>query len=150
EITPGAQGTSFANFIEVRFLNFFEILDDQTGLDQLWRTDGTTNGTALVTDLKSDIAKNHFPIQIANRNGQLAVLHFRSNTGHKSYASLMFDPDTLDVTSGPKSNSIFLVDGTLRIFGSVKNDDIRVSRLSDEASMLVATLNGTSKTFFAN
>ncbi|HRO71804.1 MAG TPA: hypothetical protein PK951_15545, partial [Chitinophagaceae bacterium] len=76
DINPGANGSSYFNFTSVDGVLYFRPDDGAHG-DELWKTDGTVNGTVMVKDIFPGAAGCELEL-FTNVNG---VLFFKANDG---------------------------------------------------------------------
>lgn len=76
DINPGSGGTSYFNFTKVNNTLFFRPDDGEHGAE-LWKTNGTVNGTVLVKDIYPGETGSE-PDMLTNVNG---VLFFRADDG---------------------------------------------------------------------
>jgi ELWxxDGT repeat protein len=125
---------------------------------ELWRTDGTDEGTGKIKDLPltfADNVDNYF--WLSEVRGKIALQHitrrrengkpdepFDPSKGDVDQTTI-YDPSELAV--GREAATARLVNGKLRIAGSASNDVVKIFRLASDPDTLVVRYNGNQRTF---
>lgn len=108
---------------------------------QLWKTDGTGNGTVFVKNLPESMQFN-----LAEVDGKLVLSWTGVSNPEKRFAEVL-DPATDQVPVAPVQATSRLLDGTLRIYGTESADVIQLYRNGIEARRLCVNINGVKRTF---
>ncbi len=87
DIAPGAESSFAENFVTYNGAAYFRATDGVNGFE-LWRTDGTTAGTQMVTDLNAG-SVNGFPSNLTPVNGKLyfTAVNTSPTTGQQVYTT---------------------------------------------------------------
>ena len=95
DINPGTNGSDASGFVRLNDVAYFRA-DDGTHGYELWRSDGTSDGTRLVVDLNPGLP-NGFPDSITSLNGALFFNAFDTSdfTGSKVWKSDGTAPGTI-------------------------------------------------------
>lgn len=114
DIYPGAQssfiGGGILNYglVESGGLLYFLANDGATGTE-LWRTDGTTDGTILVKDINPGIGGSD-PLRLTDVNGTLFFYAYLTNqVGKKAY---LFKTTGTDISTVQMSSSVYVATGS--------------------------------------
>ena len=89
DINPGSEGSDlYGDFVEFNDRLYFSAETSETG-DELWVSDGTTDGTQLVADINPDGAytNSSYPGSLTEYNGKLYFSAFNNETGFELWVS---------------------------------------------------------------
>ncbi len=120
-------------------LFFTVLLPNQS--PQLWKSDGSMDGTYFVKNLASLVTLDAI-------DGNLVLSWSGLNNSDKHYVEIL-DPNSDAPPRTVAQNMSRLVDGTLRIYGTETEDAIRVYRGAD-SSRIYVQINGVKRSFDAS
>lgn len=136
----GDSYTMPSDFRTVEGIVFFAGYDVEHG-QELWRTDGTANGTSMV----QDIAPGPNSTDGATFASMAVVdekLLIRVNG-----EPLLFDPTSMMSGLGPTEQYIKMSGSVLRIFGTQGNDSIHLYDVTDDPDRFIVEINGSKQSF---
>lgn len=110
-------------------------------LGQLWKTDGTEDGTTLIKDLPAASQ-----LRLTAIDDRLVMSWTGLSDPDKNYAEIL-DPSTGQTPVAPVQAISRLLDGTLRIYGTETADVIQLYRNGIDGQRLCVNINGVKRTF---
>ncbi len=106
---------------------------------ELWRTDGSGDGTVMVQDVSVPGA-TPLNVTLTEVDGKLVVTRPGGST-------LVFDPETMKAPQGPAQGTLKLTDRVLRVLGTSGDDSIRIYRHTRDPLRFVVNINGLARSF---
>lgn len=139
EVKQLSQNTVTGSAVVQGSLYFTAWTDGADG--QLWKTDGTENGTVFVKSLPESTLFN-----LDDVDGKLVLSWTGVSNPEKRFAEVL-DPATDQVPVAPVQATSRLLDGTLRIYGTEMADAIQLYRNGVDGQRLCVNINGVKRTF---
>lgn len=147
DVTPGATGSFLGSFITIDGIAYFGNYVDYNethdhGRHQLWRSDGTEEGTYLV----KDFGIQNSSLFMQELNGKLYIEIGNADEGRRVETQLL-DPATMTVPQGPAQGTTRLVNNVLRILGTPGDDSIRIYQVQEDPTRFVVNINGVKRSY---